>query len=113
MHKTWSALIGATLLSGCSSTPPCEDDVEAFVIAQDFVKRQLRSPSTAEFPYITDSGVSSKPTTLPGGQCAFDVRLYVDAQNAFGGTVRQHFSVTVAPDELIEGSWNLVDISTY
>ena len=100
------------LLSSCEwkSKPACESDIEAFVIAQDFVKRQLRSPSTANFPRITDPGVSSTPTTLVDGRCGFDVQLYVDAQNAFGGTVRENFSITVAPDGE-SGSWSLVKIN--
>lgn len=107
-------LIGfiAVALSACSSTPNCEDDVEAFVIAQTFVERQLRSPSTADFPSITAPGVSSRPTTLQDGQCAFIVSLFVDAQNGFGATVRQNFIVTVAP-EGETGNWSLVDIGAY
>lgn len=85
-------------LAGCSRTPPCEDKIAAFVMAQEFVKRDLRSPSTADFPMITADGVSSVPITLDDGRCAFAVRTYVDAQNAFGGVVRETFSLTVAPD---------------
>ena len=100
------------LLSSCEwkSKSACENDVEAFVIAQDFVKQQLRSPSTANFPGVTDPGVSSNSTTLPDGRCGFNVYLYVDAQNAFGGIVRQNFLVTVAPDSE-SGEWSLVTIS--
>lgn len=100
------------LLSSCEwkSRPACEDDVEAFVMAQDFVKRQLRSPSTASFPGYTEPGVSSTQTTVTGGRCGFNVRLYVDAQNAFGGTARQNFSVTLAPDGK-GGTWTLIAIT--
>ena len=100
------------LLSSCEwkSKTACESDIEAFVIAQDFVKRQLRSPSTASFPRITEPGVKSTKTTLADGRCGFKVQLYVDAQNAFGGTVRQSFDVTVAPDGN-SGEWSLVAIS--
>ena len=99
-------------LASCSSTPPCEDEIVAFVMAQDFIKRQLRAPSTADFPMIIADGVSSKPTTLADGRCAFDVRTYVDAQNAFGGTVRENFRVTLAPDDS-GTSWSLIEIAAY
>jgi hypothetical protein len=100
-------------LTGCSSTPPCEDRVEAFVMAQTFVTRQLRSPSTADFPLINADGVSSVPLTLPDGRCGFSVMLYVDAQNGFGATIRQNFSVTIAPDLSASNSWDLIEISSY
>jgi len=97
-------------LSGCKSRSACEDGVGAFVISQTFVKRQLKAPATATFPLITAEGVSSTPTTVPGGKCAFSVRIYADAQNSFGAMVRQHFHVTVAPDQGSEGDWNLISI---
>lgn len=103
-------VIAALGLAACKSTPPCEDKVEAFVISQTFIERQLRSPSTADFPSITDAGVSVIPTTLASGKCAFEVSMPVDAQNAFGGTVRQSFWLIVSPEN---GSWNLEEIRTY
>lgn len=109
--RYWIAMF-ALFAGACSSTPKCENDVEAFVMAQTFVERQLRSPSTADFPSITAPGVSSRPTTLEDGRCAFDVSIYVDAQNAFGGTVRQNFLVKLAPDGE-SGSWELIEIGAF
>lgn len=97
------------LLAGCSSSDPCERDTEAFVISKDFVKRQLKSPSTADFPSFSDSGVHVSPMTTSDGKCGFRIQLYVDAQNSFGGTAREYFTVTVTPDG--GGSWSLVSIN--
>lgn len=99
-------------LSACSSTPPCEDRVGAFVMAQEFIKKDLKAPSTADFPMINAEGVSSEPSTLTDGRCAFNVRTYVDSQNSFGAQIRQTYSVTLAPDD--EGkNWSLLSLSPY
>lgn len=92
---------------GSGPKDPCSDEVGAFVMAQEFVERQLRSPSTADFAMISDEGSSSQPIEVEG-RCAFLVRTYVDAQNAFGATVRQNFRVVVSPGE--GDTWNLIAI---
>jgi hypothetical protein len=102
----------ALALPSCASSDPCTSDITAFVMAQDFIRRDLRSPSTAEFPLINAEGVSSTPTTTKTGQCAFTVRTFVDAQNGFGATIRQNYTVTVVPDP--DGvNWTMEDISRY
>lgn len=57
----------------------------AFVMLQRPVRNQLKSPSTASFPYKPLVGVSI-------GDCKFRIVSYVDAQNVFGGTVRATWS---------------------
>lgn len=99
-------------LSSCEQKSPCQDDIGAFVISQDFVKRQLKSPSTAKFPTITEPGVRSEPITIGDGSCGFRVSLYVDAQNSFGGTAREHYIVVVKPDSANSRNWTLVEIGT-
>ncbi|MGH6898985.1 MAG: zinc-ribbon domain-containing protein [Geminicoccaceae bacterium] len=66
----------------------CEDDVVAFVGTQEFVRESLKSPSTADFPSIVDDDVSV--TYL--GNCAHQIVAYVDAENAFGGTIRTYYT---------------------
>lgn len=96
-------------LAGCKSTPPCEDETLAFVMSQDFIKRQLKSPSTASFPMINDPDVSVRKSSA-NGKCSFVVSTYVDAQNSFGGTAREKFIVELSPDNDNGTSWKLVDI---
>lgn len=93
------ALIAVAALAGCSlePEPPCEDELKAFTFAKMVIRDELRAPSTADFPMLDGVDARSVPTTLPDGRCAFDVRTYVDAQNAFGGTVRADYLLTVTP----------------
>jgi len=58
----------------------------AFVLAQDYVKSALKSPSTADFPWLDFSSESL-------GDGLYKVRSYVDAQNTFGATVRHSWEV--------------------
>lgn len=102
--------IVGSLLSTCSSTPPCEDDVAAFVMANAFVERQLRAPSTATFANLADDGVLIRPTTLSDGRCAFRVSTFVDAQNGFGAMIRERYVVTVAPIGEEATSYELIEL---
>lgn len=97
-------------LAGCKSTPACEDDVLAFVMSQDFIKRQLKSPSTAKFPIINEPGVSVIRSTS-NGKCSFVVKTYVDAQNSFGGIARESFRVELQPDTASGQSWALIGMT--
>ena len=106
------APVAFVFLAACSSTPPCENDTMAFVMSQEFVERELRSPSTADFPMITDDGVYVIPSGGEPGTCTFKVLAYVDAQNGFGATVRQNYTATVSPDAN-ETDWTLVDLTLY
>lgn len=69
----------------------CRDETMFFVMSQDFVKQQLKSPSTAKFPYISDSNVSVSYL----GDCTNLVVGYVDAQNSFGATIRNRYAATL------------------
>lgn len=63
----------------------CSEGV-AFVMSQNFVKRDLRAPATAQFPHQPISATEI-------GECQFRVSSYVDAQNAFGALIRSNYSV--------------------
>lgn len=76
------------------------DRISAFVMSQEFVRRELKSPKTAEFPYISDATV----TVTPGKKCRFSVASYVDAQNSFGALIRTNYTVDVWTENGLE--WN-------
>lgn len=81
---------------GCApAKSACDNDTMAYVMAQKFVKRELRSPSTARFPSFMDSGVSVRK--MP--ECKFVVSGFVDAQNGFGATVRNDYTVEMSTAE--------------
>lgn len=62
------------------------DEIGAFVMSQEFVKGQLKAPSTAEFPWYEESFVEDL------GEGRFRVTAYVDAQNTFGAMIRSQYT---------------------
>lgn len=63
----------------------------AYSYAEDFVKKQLKSPSTAKFPgtfekneHITELGASR-----------YKIVSWVDSQNGFGAMIRTNFSCII------------------
>ena len=80
-----------------------KNESTAYVMSQDAVKRYLKSPSTAKFPFI--NYVSSR--AISG--CQFEIRAYVDSQNGFGATLRSNYSATMQLNPK-KGSWTTLDI---
>lgn len=114
--KGISVLAVALVLAGCGSpeekeTARCNDSTTAFVMSQNFVKQRLKSPSTATFPYINDAGVKvfqDEPLT----ECKHVISAFVDAQNGFGGTVRNRYTVTM---QKVPGknAWRAVNLAIF
>ena len=65
--------------------------LDAYVIAQQFVKNALKSPSTASFGWQT----ADECVTGADSRGRYRVRGWVDAQNSYGATMRSTFTVTV------------------
>lgn len=84
----------------------CSDTTMAFVMSQEFVRRRLKAPSTAEFPWITDDQVeiSTKP------DCTFRVIGWVDAQNGFGAQIRSRYRVDLRLLDDEAGTWQMIDV---
>jgi DNA-directed RNA polymerase subunit RPC12/RpoP len=61
----------------------------AYIMSQDFVKKQLKSPSSAKFPWYDDSFVSDL------GEGRYIVSAHVDAQNAFGAMLQSRYICTL------------------
>lgn len=92
--------------SAASDAPPKtwrdkDASTMAFVMIQEHVKRRLRAPSTAEFPYVTADGVRVEHL----GEQVYMIQAYVDAENAFGGTVRTYFVGTM--EQVERNKWQL------
>lgn len=77
----------------------------AYSMTEDFVARQLKSPSTADFPGIWD-GQRDHVTDL-GGQ-KYRIASYVDSQNVFGATLRTKFWAEIT--QTSEGTWKLISL---
>jgi len=63
------------------------DEEMAYIMAQSFVERRLKAPSTAVFPSQNDPGV----TIITVNDTTFLISAYVDAQNTFGAMLRTTF----------------------
>ena len=95
-------LLGLTMvlsLAGCyDPADNCLNDrsakIGAYVASQSIVKTKLRSPSSAKFPAFGDRDVN----VLFEWKCNFKVAGFVDAQNAFGGTVRTRYIIEIKAD---------------
>ncbi|MVF50578.1 hypothetical protein F9Z43_14885 [Pseudomonas monteilii] len=83
----------------------CESASSAYYISQEFVKKHLKSPRDAEFPYFTDDDV--KVTYLGG--CAHDVWAYVDSKNSFNAIVRTKYYARVKNNKGTD-EWQVLDI---
>lgn len=58
---------------------------KAFIYSQDCVEQQLKSPSTAEFPYDSEEFVTKID------EDTFIINSYVDSQNSFGAMIRTNY----------------------
>jgi hypothetical protein len=61
------------------------DSRSAYAMAQVFIKKQLKTPASADFPPVSDEGVK----ILKVGAAKYRVSGYVDAQNSFGAKLRK------------------------
>jgi hypothetical protein len=78
------------LVSRCSSDssePEVDkgDRIDAYLVCQDFVSEDLKSPATAEFASMSDSIIKNTSGD------SWSVTSYVDAQNSFGAMLRMYF----------------------
>jgi hypothetical protein len=73
-------------LSGNNPSPsPDSDKFGAYFYSKEFVKEQLRAPSTAKFCDFDEARISSN------GANSYTVVGWVDAQNGFGAMLRNRF----------------------
>lgn len=92
------ALCGVGLAVRGNRPDPNAKDRDAKRVCQDFVKKRLKAPATAEFSGLLVD-VADPEYTVTGD---------VDAENSFGANLRAHFTCTVrdAGDQ-----WSLVSVT--
>lgn len=88
-----------------TTTTP-ERDAEAFEICKGFVKDRLKAPSTAKFRNFYEDDGEVLVTGFGNGP--YEVVSTVDAENSFGGKLRNRFTCSIT---LSGGTWTLNDIS--
>jgi len=75
----------------------------AYVMMQEFVKKNLVSPGSAKFEWITEPAC-----TITKNGFDYFVSSWVDSQNRFGAIIRTYFWGTVR--QVDEDNWELVDL---
>lgn len=93
------------VLAVAHKVAPEPTDFDACVMSQVFIKRQLKSPSTADFPACNDSDTV---VSREGGN--WKVISYVDAQNAFGAMLRADYSTLMTYNASTD-RWTLTDFA--
>ena len=75
----------------------------AYIMVEDFVKRRLKAPSTADFP----SAWSGRGKMVDDvGNQTYAIDSYVDAQNSFGAQIRMRFAARIK--QVSEREWQLI-----
>lgn len=62
-------------------------DVEVYTNAQIILEEFLKSPSTAEYPYLTEAVIERYKDDT------FKITSYVDSQNGFGAMIRSEWMI--------------------
>lgn len=83
----------------------CSAEIPAYVMAQSFVEKRLKAPSTAKFPLITADGVKTQYL----GECIHNIVGYVDAQNGFGAVLRTRYQVKLKNNP-VDDTWVAVEV---
>lgn len=98
-------LILFSILAFGSSEGETDKKITASVMAESFVEKRLKAPSTADFASYS----SSQVTELGGNK--YKVVSYVDSENGFGAMIRTNFEVVVRDNG--DETWNLISINTW
>jgi hypothetical protein len=83
-------------------------DESAAVMCEEFVKKRLKSPGSAEFPGVMDSDYAKTTTLSSNKPWKYKVTGAVDSQNGFGATVRSDYICTVSTQD--NDTWTLDDL---
>jgi len=108
--------INSSKTSTASSNPPPTpttpavdqgNKVEAFTMAEEFIKKRLKAPSTADFGGIFHDYQDPNQIVVYEGGGNYKVTIWVDAQNSFGAKIRSHFILSL--HDKGTGTWELLD----
>lgn len=87
-------IFGIWAFSKCSgystdtSSSDTSDKSSAFVISTNFVESFLKSPSSADFPFLDYSSVILENNK-------YQITSYVDSQNSYGAMIRNNWTTIV------------------
>lgn len=80
----------------------CSDASAAYIMSQKFVKDRLKAPSSANFPWEPENAERTAP-------CSFRIASWVEAQNAFGVSLRTSYQADMWFDRETE-QWSAIAI---
>jgi len=103
-----AVVLTVLLLTGCSDSssrstpaqPPKPDRIDLIRYGQTVVTQVLKSPSSADFPswgYKDDAYDVSE-----FGKDAYMIKGWVEAQNAFGATLREKWTVVRGGPQILD-----------
>ena len=81
------------VLLGCGSS--ASEEASVWEATKDCVSQGLKSPSTAKFPNYDEATITKTNTDNSAIKGQWHVESYVDAENSFGATLRQNFSIDI------------------
>lgn len=84
----------------------CSNDIPAFVMSQDFVRKNLKAPSTADFPSMASDGVQVHYL----GNCTHEILAYVDADNSFGTKLRTKYYIKIQRKKGTDDEWRVLKL---
>lgn len=98
---------GLLSMTGAGGGDNSKDDHSSMAIVQckNYVRDSLKSPSTARFPWTSDS--------QDLGNNTFIVRSYVDAQNSFGAVIRNNYYCKIqyiGGEDGYQSNWKLIQL---
>jgi hypothetical protein len=64
--------------------------VDAWILVENHVKKSLKSPGSAKFPFA-----ASKDCVTKESDSTYFINCYVDSQNSFGALIRTYFQARV------------------
>jgi hypothetical protein len=120
-----AALLGGVFLIGfigvlvsqsnqpAAAPPPSQqqadvpDKIGAWTMAEEFVKKSLKAPSTADFGSLFGDNQDPQENVVYEGSGNYRVTIWVDAQNSFGAKIRTHFILKL--HDKGTGTWELLE----
>ena len=110
MHLPETGLVLVLLTASCGHDPNAwrdrTDSHTAYIMMQTFVERQLKSPSSAEFP---NPLVGLHKHARHIGDHTYLIDSWVDARNSFGVALRTRFVGKVR--QVSDDEWRLVELT--
>jgi len=97
--------IVSAFVGGSSDSP---DKIDAWVMAQQFIERELKAPSSAEFGSVWGGDYQDPDKVVTDlGNGKFIVSGWVDAENSFGAKIRTYFVCEL--EYIGDEKWRLIE----